>query len=74
MTWLHPKAGCSSWIENNLVVIKRIQYSIIFIIAAIVLVNECYKCLEKFFKRETGTADTYLETPTVGTKLGFNSS
>ena len=51
---------------NHLVAIKRIQYSIIFIVASIVLVTECKKCLDKFLARETGTADTYQETLGVG--------
>ena len=66
LTWIHLKTGCASWVSNHIVAIKRIQYSIIFIVASIVLVTECKKCLDKFLARETGTADTYQETLGVG--------
>ena len=66
LTWIYLKSGCASWVANHLVAIKRIQYSIIFIVASVVLVTECKKCLDKFLARETGTADTYQETLGVG--------
>ena len=52
-------------LKTHLVVIKRIQYALIIIVCTVVLVFKVFKCFEKYFYKDTGTADKYLPVSTT---------
>ena len=54
------RASVGQFFRGHLTGIKRIQYAAIFIICATVLVFQVVKCVEKYFIKNTGTADKYV--------------
>ena len=53
------------WMAFTLVVIKYIQYAIIVIACTLVLIFQIAKCFEKYFDKNTGTADKYVHVSTT---------
>ena len=48
-----------------LVVIKHIQYAVIIIACTLVLIFQITKCFQKYYDKNTGTADKYVHVSTT---------
>ena len=59
------KEGIYWFIRRHLRAIKRVQYSVVFLIAFAVLIFQIYECVEKYLERNTGTGDKYEHTSKV---------